>query len=89
MVKADETNGWSEWSKFVLKELERLNEQCDQLRKDHSNMNEKFNEKTQEIKTAIGMLGTEMRLKSGIWGALAGLIPAILMLIYYWVARKP
>ena len=42
-----ETNGWNEWSKHVLKELERLNENYEGLR----NMNE-------EIKTELTKVNT-------------------------------
>jgi len=62
-------NGWNEWSKFVLKELERLNSCYDKL-----------DEKASEIQTEIAML----KVKSGIWGAIGGIASiAIVLLITY------
>lgn len=53
----DEQNGWKEWSKYVLKELERLNSSYEDLR----NRYEKLN-------SSLVMLQT----KASIWGAVAG-----------------
>jgi len=69
--------GWKEWSNYVLKELERLNENL-----------EKVNTVQGEIKVALAKLETSFNIKSGIWGALAGLIPAIGVLIYT-LMKKP
>ena len=60
----NEHDGWSEWSKYVLKELERLNTCYDALQKD-----------TNEIKSSI----RELQVKSGVWGFAAGLIPVLIM----------
>ena len=57
-----EVNGWSEWSKFVLKELERLAEVCESMRKD-----------IQAIRDDVVMLKT----KTAMWGAMAGAIAGL------------
>ena len=62
-----EPNGWEQWSKYVLKELERLNKCYQDIEAD-----------LQDIKVEIAML----KVKSGIWGAIAGAIPAIGALVY-------
>jgi len=59
-------NGWTEWSKYVLKELERLNDSQTTIEKRLNN-----------IDISIGML----KVKSGIWGAIAGAIPAVVALV--------
>lgn len=69
---SEETNGWIEWRKYVLKELERLND-C------YEEQNKLF----QQVQVEIAML----RIKSGIWGLIAGLIPATGLLIYYIVKK--
>jgi hypothetical protein len=51
-------DGWSEWSNFVLRELERLND------------------RVEEISLTLGKINTEialLKLKSGLWGAGAGI----------------
>ncbi len=59
-------NGWNEWAKYVLKELERLNEG-----------QKETNDQMQLLRTDVAML----KVKAGIWGAVAGSIPAIGTLI--------
>lgn len=56
-------NGWNEWSKYVLKELERLADCYDAL-------DQKLNKIDKEI--------VRLKVKSGIWGALAGAIPVVI-----------
>ena len=59
-------NGWSIWSKYVLKELERLNDCYDKL-----------DGKIDNIIEDIIML----KVKAGIWGLFGGAIPVIIGLI--------
>ena len=63
-------NGWSEWGKYVLKELERLNDCYEEQQKI-----------MQRIQVEIAML----KVKSSVWGGLAGLIPSLGLLIYYMI----
>ena len=72
-LSAPQGNGWAEWGKFVLKELERLNTAL-----------EKHQEAQQKIVVDIAML----QVKSGIWGLLAGLIPATIAIIYTIVKTR-
>lgn len=67
------TNGWDEWGRHVLKELERLNE-CDTDQWKEINDN----------KVNIAML----KVKAGAWGFLAGAIPGVLALIWFIVKSK-
>jgi len=66
-------NGWNEWSRHVLSELERLSDNCD-----------KINEKLMIISSEIASL----KVKAGVWGALAGMIPVTLLLIVFVLKRK-
>jgi hypothetical protein len=66
------TNGWNEWSKYVLKELERLNDNYEALQKD-------FTQQIQEVKIEIATL----KVKAGVWGLIAGAIPVAIALIIY------
>jgi hypothetical protein len=57
-------NGWTEWSRYVLKELERLND-C----------YEKQNTKLDGLNTSI----TTMKVQMGFIGGIAGLIASVVM----------
>jgi len=63
-------NGWGEWGKYVLKELERLND-C--------------YEEQQKIMQQIQVEIVTLKVKSSIWGGIAGLIPSLSFLIYHLV----
>ena len=63
----DDKNGWHEWGRHVLKELERLNDCYDDQVK-----------LIQAMQVEIAML----KIKAGVWGLLAGAIPATIVLIY-------
>lgn len=72
-MPSNSTNGWTEWSKYVLKELERLNACYDSL-----------NEKVGKISNDIMML----KVKSGVWGAIAGLIPVVIALVLWALSQR-
>ena len=62
-MNPSESDGWQQWSKHVLIELKRLNHDL-----------EKMNTTLGEVKLEIAML----KVKAGMWGAFAGMIPAII-----------
>ena len=65
-------NGWDEWRRHVLLELERLNE-C------HKGLGFKVD----NVRTDIAML----KVKSGIWGAIAGMIPTGVLVVVYLLTK--
>ena len=67
----DNNNGWSEWSRFVLKELERLNT-C------YERLDEKLDKMNNDI--------ISLKLKAGVWGALAGAIPVLVAILIWLLA---
>lgn len=66
-------NSWTEYSKFILKELERLN-----------NHFEMMDKQIQKLHIEIIMLKT----KASVWGAMAGLIPVVIMYLFEHLNRK-
>jgi hypothetical protein len=70
------SNGWNEWSRYVLSELKRLNGVVEELRKEVAKGNT-------ETKTSIATLNA----KSGLVGFMGGMIPALVVLIYYMVSK--
>ena len=72
-------NEWAAWSKHVLMELERLYKCQEEFKtQNHAEHN--------TIREEVGLINSELavlRFKSGLWGAAAGAIPAIMFLIYF------
>ncbi len=64
----DSGNGWGEWKNHVLIELKKL-----------SADNETQTESIQELNENFIRLESELRFKSGLWGAMSG---ALGMVIY-------
>ena len=67
-----EDNNWGKWQNHVLAELRRLNTNMESFES-------KNNEDHKDIFTTLATL----KVKAGIWGALAGLIPGMLILIWF------
>ena len=67
MKEADNDNGWNEYKKMLLSD-----------RKNNRENFEKLFEKIDEIRVDIATL----KVKSGIWGAIGGLIPVAIMIAY-------
>lgn len=65
-------DGWPEWSNHVLQELKRLSES-----------NELQTTELSEIRVEIATL----KVKSGVWGAAAGAIPSVLVLLYMILSK--
>ena len=63
-------NGWDQWSKHVLAELKRHNEWCNQLA---------------DTQTTILVQVSALKVKSGIWGFIAGAIPVAIALVIYLI----
>ena len=67
-----EPDGWQEWGRHVLAELVRLN-----------NLYEKQSQRIGEVREDIAGL----KVKSGLWGLLGGLIPILIALVVALVTR--
>ena len=67
------TNSWNEWGKHVLLELE-------ENKRDHREIEKVL----RSIKVEIAML----KVKSGIWGFVAGFIPVALAMIIKLLMEK-
>lgn len=67
MMAPELSNGWEQWSRHVLVELNRLNNNYERL-------NEKIDQVCLDVAT--------VKVKAGVWGAIAGIIPAALVAFY-------
>jgi len=70
-----EPNGWAEYRKLVLKELEDLHTTSDKIKDE---LNAIKNEQA-KIKEEIATL----KVKSGVWGMMGGAIPVIIALVLW------
>jgi hypothetical protein len=63
---------WDEYRRLVLSELERIDRDC-------TTKDEKLRETMRVLETALQSARTDiemLKLKAGVWGFLAGFIPA-------------
>jgi len=68
-----DSNSWNEWKKYILKELKRV-----------GSCYESLDKKIDTLMVEVAML----KVKAGVWGAIAGAIPAVMILTYF-LLRKP
>jgi hypothetical protein len=73
MLHDNNENGWHEWKNHVLLELQRISETLLTM-----------TQKVVGIETDLAAL----KIKAGIWGAISGLIPVVLFIIYEMI-KKP
>jgi len=66
-------NGWEKYGYFVLKELKEIKSEQKDMRKD-----------VRELVREVAAL----KVKSGVWGLIAGAIPAGLIGLWMWVRNK-
>jgi len=70
----EEHNGWDEWQRHVLSELKRLNGCWEQQ-----------TEKTTQLLVGITELKAQFKIKSGIWGALGGMVPILVAFVIFLI----
>ena len=67
-------NGWNEWSRHVLAELDRLNKWSSEIAARQTS-----------ILVEVSSLKTEMKFRAGLWGLIAGAIPATIGLVIWLI----
>jgi len=78
---AENVNGWGEYQKLVLNELNRHNVLIEEIKK---NMNDQFNSFNKQFYEKMNSVEKEiigLKIKSGLWGVAGGLIITIPVLI--------
>lgn len=75
-------NGWNEWSRHVLKELERLNENIESNRTVSEKKDEKIITGLNDLKLEFATFKVKIEMKTGLIGIIAGMIiPGLYILI--------
>lgn len=78
MMAIEDTDLWKESRELVASELTRLNRNIEGL-------NERLDKVGTELhiqNTKMAVLRSEFNIKSGLWGFLAGAVPAAIAIVY-------
>ena len=67
LMENGNTNDWGSWSKYVLKELKRMNDQI-----------ERMEDRLRQIEQSIVIL----QQKAGVWGMIGGAVPAAVVIAW-------
>ena len=67
-----ETNGWNQYQKLVMEKLD-----------DHDDKFSNIDNKLTQIQVDIATL----KVKAGVWGGIAGLVPVVLGLVLFYVSK--
>lgn len=70
-------NGWTQYQKLVLAELERHSKQLEQI---NSQMHKQMSDLQVEIAT--------LKVKSGVWGLMGGLIPVLVLVVLELLGKR-
>ena len=71
------TNGWDEYRKLVMTEINRLTQEIRHERNNARTVQQYMIDRMTEVEKEIAML----KVRCGIWGLMGGLIPAISALV--------
>ena len=70
-MKIEPTDGWNEYKKLVLYEFEQLHDEIGQVEESQFRLRDEVKDNTIDI--------TILKVKAGIWGAIAGGIVGIIL----------
>jgi hypothetical protein len=71
------TNGWKEWSKYVIKELER-----------QGKVDVSQEEKIMSLRIDLEKVSTQLKERGAVWGFLAGIGAAIVIELVLFFAKN-
>lgn len=87
-----EGNGWGEWKNLVLADLKQLKHLCLSLERGLEHMRtdlraeiDKVEDKLVERQHKMQIEIERLKLKSGVWGLMGGLIPAMAIILMKYV----
>ncbi len=74
--------GWEQDKGFVLGDVDRIRQDIREIRDCHKNDTTRILTCLTGIKVELATLRTSFRFHSGVWGALAGMIPVIVFILW-------
>jgi len=93
MTDFNDDQPWIQYRRLILTELERLGRQQETMSSKLDTIRVEFHARLQAIvETEIGQMRVEvamLKVKAGVWGAIAGFIPVALTLAYFLLNKKP
>lgn len=82
---------WAVWSKHVLMELDRLADCFERLDAKQTScrddMRKLFHETIRKLEVDLKTEIAALKVRSGVWGAIAGAIPALVAIVFF-IAKK-
>lgn len=87
------TNGWYEWSRWVLKNIEKINERldtfptlrdCEKCQQQNDSLKtelQTLEDSLYRLEREIAVLRTEVKIRAGLWGAVGAAIPVIALIL--------
>lgn len=75
---------WDEQRALVLAELKRLHQGIEDVK---SKLDGLRGSEIASLNSRIAVMEAELKMKSGVWGFVAGAIPAVVALIYFVVSK--
>ena len=78
---AENLNGWNEYQRLVLNELNRHNVLIEDIKRDMDNRFNKFERQIYEKMSNVEKEIIGLKIKSGVWGIVGGLIITVPVLI--------
>ena len=86
-----DVEGWGEYRKLILKELERLSngqQSMDRKIDDMRSAEMAFrNAEIGRVTTEIALLKQELRFKAGLWGAVTGAVPSLIAAVVWFLTK--
>lgn len=86
-----EVEGWGEYRKLILAELERLSRcvgdvdrKLDQFRADDL---ARLRAEIAEVRLGLATLKTTVEIRSGVWGAIGGAIPMVIAALIWFMGK--
>ena len=76
-----EVNGWAEYQKLVLNELSRHNVLIEKISESMNKRLNEFDRQTYEKMSSIEKEIVRLKVKSGVWGIVGGLVITVPVLI--------
>jgi hypothetical protein len=83
MAEDNNKNDWQEYKRLLLSELERLSISSEKIRDEFRKEHEAIREEIKKINENL----ITLNLKAGVWGALAGAIPGLIVLVVYLLQK--
>ena len=81
-------NGWNEYARFILKELESNTDQHEKITKKLEDLKDGLILEISKLTTKVAVIETKMTIRAGVTGGFTGLASGILVGVILWLITK-